>query len=135
MIFEELFNLQRNLENLFDRDLFQGTTFSRGLFPAINLFEKGDQIILKAEIPGMQKDDVRIEIHNDTVSLVGEKKRKGKDEVNYHRRERPWGTFRRQLALPFRVNPEKVAARLEDGVMTIEMEKAEEYKPRTITIK
>jgi len=134
MLYEHLFDLQRNLDSLFERDLFPGTTFSRGVFPAINMFEKGDVLLIKAELPGIDKKDIKIEIKNNTLSLTGEKKTNERDDVTYHRKERTEGTFKRQLSLPYRVNAEKVSAGFEDGVLTIEVEKAEGSKPRLITI-
>jgi len=134
MLFDHLFDLQNDLERLFDRDLLPGTTFSRGVFPAINMFERGDTLMLKTELPGMEKKDIKIELKDNSINLSGERKRSENEKVSYHRRERNSGIFRRQLNLPYRVNSEKISAKLEKGVLTISLEKADETKPRTITI-
>jgi HSP20 family protein len=134
MLFEHLLDLQKNLDSLFERDLFPGTTFSRGVYPAVNMFEKDDALVLKAEMSGIDKKDIKIEIKNDKLSLTGERKSYEKEDRTYHRKERAEGTFRRQINLPYKVNAEKVCATLEDGVLTIELAKAEESRPRLISV-
>jgi len=98
------------------------------------MFERGDRILLKAELPGIEKKDIKIEIKDNALYLAGERKSDEKKDVSYHRRERIFGTFRRQIALPYKVEPEKILAKLEEGVLTIEIERAEEVKPREIKI-
>ncbi|MBF0205919.1 MAG: Hsp20/alpha crystallin family protein [Oligoflexia bacterium] len=135
MLLENFLSLQKHLDELFNRELFPGTTFSRRSFPSMNLFEKDDALILKAELPGFEKEDLKIEIKENSLLLSGIKKERETDDRNYHRRERLFGTFTRQFGLPYRVNTEKVLATLLDGILTIEMEKAESAKVRSIAIK
>ncbi len=136
MFFEDILRLQKELDYMFGNDIFAHSTFSRGIFPAINLFEKEDGLVLKAELPAIKKEDINIELEGDLLTLSGERKT---DEVNedvvYHRRERDFGSFSRKIKLPYRVDNERVAASLENGVLTIELEKDQRDRARKITVK
>ncbi|MBF0312816.1 MAG: Hsp20/alpha crystallin family protein [Oligoflexia bacterium] len=134
-ILEQLLSLQKNLDDLFDMDVFPGTTFSRGVFPAINLFEKGDMLVLKAELPGIEKSDISIDLKNSSVLLSGSRNEVNKDRSSFHRKEHNYGPFRRKIELPFQVNPDKCSASLVDGVLTVHLEKEERAKSRLISIK
>lgn len=135
MFFEEMVKLQRELDSIFGKDFYPHSTFGRGTFPAINIFEKDDVLTLMAELPGINKDEVDIKLQGDMISLSGERKLKEDALVNYHRRERDSGRFHRQFKLPYRINAEKIEAKIENGVLTLTLPKDENEKPKAITVK
>ena len=134
MFFSDIFNTQRELDKIFNNDFFGRTTFARGSYPGINMFEMDDKLVLKAEVPGLKRQDLQIKLENDVLSLTGEMKNFEKENIRYHRRERRFGTFNRSLKLPYRIDPEKVQANLTDGILTVTLEKDENLKTRTIEI-
>jgi HSP20 family protein len=106
-----------------------------GVFPAINLTETGDSIRVRAELPGIELADLDVTVENDTLVIAGERKMASEsDEASYHRREREWGTFRRSFSLPSRVDATGVKARYRDGILTVELPKAAEARPRQIAV-
>ena len=108
---------------------------SAGVFPAINVSEDAESVYVRAELPGIEADDLEITMENDTLTISGERKPAAADEsVSYHRREREWGAFRRSLALQTRVDSAKVQARYTDGILTVILPKAAEARPKQITI-
>ena len=101
----------------------------------MDIYENGDNLVLKAELPGINPDDVEIRVEDNTLYLKGERKfEKEVKEQNYHRVERSYGTFTRTFSLPNSVDADKVAANYKDGVLTLTMPKKEEAKPKTIKI-
>lgn len=135
--FEKLFNLQKELDRYFDRELFSSpTTFGRGLYPAFNLFEKGSTYVLTMELPGFSEKDINVEVVEKQVVIAGKRAFQAEEKgVIYHRRERQAGEFNRSITLPDKVDPEKVTAALKNGILTLQVEKAKETQPRQITIK
>jgi HSP20 family protein len=103
--------------------------------PAIDLYEEKDNFILRAELPGMTKEEIALEIMDDTLTLSGERKfapeKKGDEAV---RKEISQGPFTRSIALPKSVQADKVGARYENGILTVTLPKKEEAKPKQITI-
>jgi len=101
----------------------------------VDIYENGDNLVLKAELAGINPDDVEIRVENNTLYLKGKRKfEKEVKEQNYHRVERSYGTFARSFSLPNSVDADKVAANFKDGVLTLTMPKKEEAKPKTIKI-
>jgi len=112
-----------------------GGNGARRWVPAMDLVETEDHFVLRADLPGMGEDDVRIEVEDRTLTLAGE--RRAEHESNgegYYRLERPAGAFSRSLALPEGVEPEAVAATFDKGVLEIRIPKPEQRKPRRVTI-
>ena len=95
MFFSDIFNTQRELDKIFNNDFFGRTTFARGSYPGINMFEMDDKLVLKAEVPGLKRQDLQIKLENDVLSLTGEMKNFEKENIRYHRRERRFGTLNR----------------------------------------
>jgi HSP20 family protein len=109
--------------------------FSGTWIPPVDISEEGDRLMVRAEVPGVKKDDIQIEFNEGVLTLRGERKfEKTSDEPNFHRVERTYGTFTRSFSLPRTVDAEKIAARYEDGVLEISIPKREEAKPRQIRI-
>jgi HSP20 family protein len=103
--------------------------------PPVDIYETDDALVLKAELPGVSKDDVSIEIHNNTLILRGERKHEAEvKEDHYHRVERAYGTFQRSFVLPTMVDQEKVQASYHDGILELRLPKLESAKPRRIAI-
>jgi HSP20 family protein len=93
-----------------------------------------DNIVAVVELPGMRKEDVEISLHDGTLTISGERKREGADGDKAERTERYIGTFRRTVALPTRVDANKVSATYRDGILTVTLPKAEEVKPKQIQV-
>jgi len=139
--FEQGFPLAaQNQFERFLRDAFspvsgEGEVSTRTWAPPVDIYENGDNLVLKAELPGFNPDDVEIRVEDNTLYLKGERKfEKDVKEQNYHRVERSYGTFTRTFSLPNSVDADKVTANYKDGVLTLTMPKREEAKPKTIKI-
>jgi HSP20 family protein len=138
--FEDMLRLQRALSRSLSRPFagFEGAASGRGVFPGLNVFEKdgGEAIAVRAEVPGVNREDLNIEIQGNRLVVEGQRQIAVAEEgARYHRRERRGGEFRRIFRLPFEVDRESATAEYREGVLTIHMEKAEAAKPRQIAIK
>ena len=103
--------------------------------PPIDIYETDDALVLKAELPGVSRDDVSIEIHQNTLILRGQRKHETEvKEEHYHRVERAYGTFQRSFMLPTQVDQEKVQATYHDGVLELRLPKSEAAKPKRVAI-
>jgi len=101
----------------------------------IDIFEEKDNVIVKAELPGMKKEDIDITVTDHTMRISGEKKREEKvEKKDYHRIERSYGSFTRSFRLPDNVNGEKAKASFKDGVLEVRVPKTKETKQKKITI-
>lgn len=110
---------------------------ARELLPPVDIYEEDEDVVVKAELPGMKKEEIAIELTEDAVSLSGEKKREEKVEhKGYCRIERSYGSFARSYALPAPVQTDKARARFQDGVLEVRIPKTEEAKRkiRAVTI-
>ena len=104
--------------------------------PAIDLYRENDEIVAKAELPGMKKDDIQVNITDSLLTISGEKKKEEESKAReYYQSERLYGSFMRKLSLPSRVNPEKARATYENGVLEIHLTKTDETKKRKVRIK
>ncbi|MDD4860312.1 MAG: Hsp20/alpha crystallin family protein, partial [Dehalococcoidales bacterium] len=104
--------------------------------PNIDLFEKGDKLVVRAEVPGIDKEDINISVTGDTLTLSGERKtEKETEEGDYYRSEMSYGKFTRSIVLPEYVDPEKIEATYDNGILEISMAKSEEAKAKKIEIK
>jgi HSP20 family protein len=105
-------------------------------YPAMNVWTNEDGVVITAELPGLNPDDIDISVVTDTLTLSGKRERDecGSD-ARFHRRERACGTFKRTFQLPFQVEAGEVKATFEKGVLEIVLPRAEADKPRKITIK
>ena len=124
----------RRLREEMDR-LAGAFTPAAASFPAVNLYAGRDGIAISAELPGVAKDELEIHAHRDTLTLRGTRRPAAENEQAYHRRERRSGAFTRTIQLPFRVDPERIEARLENGVLQLSLQRPEEDKPRRIEVK
>jgi HSP20 family protein len=112
-----------------------GVTTARD-FPPINIWLGDNSVVVTAELPGVARDEVTISLQEDVLMLEGKREPKlQQDNVNWQRRERAYGTFSRVVQLPFRVDPEKVQARFDNGILEIELERLEADRPKKIEIR
>ena len=135
--FDELERLRGQMNSLFEG--LSGSSFTvptAGVFPLMNLTEDGDNFYIRAELPGIKADDLDISVTGDSLSIGGERKLAAGDETTrYHRREREGGKFNRIINLPKQIDTGKVEANTTNGILTIVLPKAEEAKPRQISVK
>ena len=104
--------------------------------PSVDMFETENDVVIKASLPGLKADDVQINVTGEMLTLKGETKETTEEnEKSYHMREQRYGAFERSISLPTLVTPEKAKAEFEDGILTVTLPKAEEVKPKTITVK
>jgi HSP20 family protein len=137
----DLSTMQREINRLFD-NFFRGGVQDDGTFgisywsPAVDIAEHDNEFIVKVELPGVSKDDVKITLGSNVLTIHGEKKqdRETKDD-NYHRTERMYGSFQRSFTLPSTVRGDKIDAVYKDGILTVTLPKAEEAKPKQIEVK
>ena len=137
--FRDLLATQRDFDRLF-REAFspvfgEGELSTRTWAPSVDIYENGDNLVLKAELPGVDPKDVEVRVENNTLYLKGERKFENEvKEQNYHRVERSYGSFARSFSLPNSISTDKVKAEFKDGLLTLTMPKREEAKPKTIKI-
>ena len=133
----ELDSLQGDMNRLFDR-FFEGRTgngTSRRWIPAMDLVETDEHLVLRGDLPGMTEDDVDIEIKDNVLTVSGERKAEHEDKgEGYHRVERSFGSFSRSLNLPAGIDPEKVEASFDNGVLEVRVPKPAEAKPTRVQI-
>ncbi len=130
--------LRGELDSFFELPFWSNVGRAGQLFtgwsPALDLYQSNDNVIAVVELPGMRKEDIDISLHDNTLTISGERKRESKGDENAERTERYVGTFRRSIALPTRVDANKVSATYEDGILKVTLPKAEEAKPKQIQV-
>jgi HSP20 family protein len=133
----ELEQLQRRMDRLFQNVFgLERAPWRVGVYPLVNISEDRDHVFVRAELPGVKAQDLDITLQDNNLILRGERKIPAEEkQVNYHRRERESGFFRRVVTLPTTVQGEKVQAAFKDGILTIKLAKPEEIKPRKIEVK
>jgi len=132
--FSTLLGLQNTLESFRRSDWLQSSPSAGGSYPPLNVFRKGDDFILVAEVPGINKSDLDIQVKGRTVRLSGSKSVKYPDQASVHRRERLQGRFDRSMTLPIEVDQDRVTAQYHDGVLAVSLPRADQDKPRSIQI-
>jgi HSP20 family protein len=135
-----MMTLRQAMDRLFD-DAFARPLSMNGMsaLPSLDVYETGDELVVKAVLPGLKAEDVNITVTADTLTLRGEYNQdngnNGSMEPTYHIREWRGGAFERTIRLPLDVQTDKAKADFENGILTISLPKAESVKPRTITVK
>jgi len=138
--FREMSSLQDRMNSIFtnfrmrtplaEEEIAQGKWI-----PAVDIYETTEAIILKAELPGITKEDIQVEVKDNTLTLKGEKKFSPEvQEENYHRIERSYGAFQRVFTLPGTVQTDRVKAKCKDGILEIVLPKVEKAKPKQIKV-
>lgn len=136
----EMVTLREAMDRLFDDAFTRPWGLTDGWhgsnIPAIDMYQTDDEVVVKAVLPGIKSDEVQINVTGDILTIKGEMKQKDEiKEKNYHIREQRWGAFERSVRLPVTVVSDKAKADFENGVLTVTLPKAEEVKPKLITIK
>jgi HSP20 family protein len=137
--FRDLMSIQNELNRLFGRTWSSGEeTESAGAWvPALDVYETGDRYVVSVELPGIDPDAVEVSVEDSTLTIKGERQFTYKDvnDDQFRRIERRYGAFSRSLTLPQTADSENVSASFDRGVLTIEVPKREEAKPRKIVVK
>lgn len=133
---DELHRMRQQMEQMLESAATPNQREAAGVLPLINLTEGKDNYYVRAELPGVQGDELDIQVTANNLAISGERKIAAEDEgARYHRREREAGTFSRMIGLPGEVDTDKVEAKLENGILTVVISKAEIAKPKQITVK
>ena len=138
--FSELMSLRQAMARLFEGSVVRPTHFlpalSARLTPSVDIYQDQDKLTVKATLPGLKSEDVSIDISDGVLTIKGEAKSEEEvKEEDYLYKERRYGSFCRGFNLPSGIQPDKADATMEDGILTLNIPKAEEAKPRTIKIK
>ena len=136
-MWDQLQQFQSEMNRLFDRWSDGGARAGAvATFPAVNVWEEGDEVLVEAELPGLNLKDLEIYVTGgNQLTLQGERKPPVPGKGAWHRQERAFGSFVRTLTLPYPVNADKVEAKLEHGVLLVKLPKHESAKPRKIVVK
>lgn len=125
--------MDRLFDNIYGRGWRDGDLFES---PSVDMYQTENDIVVKASLPGMKADDIQISVVGDVLTLRGEVHTEEEiNEASYHIRERRIGSFARSLPLPAAVQSDRAKAEFENGVLTLTLPKAEEMRPKTITVK
>ena len=132
----EISQLRNEMDRLFGRFGVAANGQQRRSYPALNMWEDDDNLMVEAELPGFEMDELEMYVTGgNQLSIKGERKQPEMGEGTWHRQERGFGTFSRLVELPHQVDADKVSADFENGVLRITLPKAEDAKPRRITVK
>ena len=130
-----LTDLRDEIDRLFESPLARTSEFLAGWTPAFDVYEEKDNFIVKAELPGMKREDINVSLHDGNLIISGERRSETKSEnAEVYRAERFFGKFQRAVALPTSVAANKVQAQYKDGVLTVTLPKSEEAKPKQIEV-
>ena len=135
--FQEMLTLREAMNQLFEESVVSPNTARRGqnFVPALDLSETPDAYIVEMAVPGMKAEDLEVTVENGVLTVKGEVKKEQEDtQRNFHRVERRFGSFTRTVGLPSRIKADSIHADLQDGVLRLDIPKAEEVKPRKISV-
>ena len=136
----DLMRMREDMNRLFSQffregDDEEGTWLTGAWAPPVDIHETDEVLILKAELPGFSKDDVHVELHNNRLTLRGERRHETEvKEEQYHRRERAYGSFQRTFQLPTTIDQDKVKASFQNGILELRLPKSEAAKPKRIAL-
>lgn len=133
--FDALLEFQRALDAFRESSWLDDVFTGSGAYPPLNVFSKGDDVVIVTEVPGVKKSDLKIEVKDSTVRIAGTKDiSAGGERASVHRRERAQGRFDRTVTLPVEIDAERVKAECRDGILALYLPRAERSKPRSISI-
>lgn len=132
----EFERIRQGLDELSRSYTEKGKVQSRAnVYPALNIYEEADRLLITAELPGVKTSDLELSIEGETLTIQGKRDRRPTEAgASYHRREIESGSFSRAIALPIKVDTERVGARLTNGILTITLMKASAVTPRQIKV-
>jgi HSP20 family protein len=133
----EMMTLREAMDRLFDDAFTRPLSLRDGWSaPAIDMYQTDNDVVVRAALPGFKADDVQINVTGDVLTIRGEiKHEEEQQEKSWHIREHRWGSFERSISLPTDVVSDRAQADFDNGILTITLPKAEEVKPKTITVK
>jgi len=131
---EQISNLRDEVNRLFESPLAGLTQAFNSWSPAVDLYEDKDNVVVKAELPGMKKEEIDVSLHEGALTISGERKIEREEKGETYRSERFFGRFQRSVMLPSAVDESKVSASYKDGILTITLPKSEEAKPKQIEV-
>ncbi|HOE74596.1 MAG TPA: Hsp20 family protein [bacterium] len=132
----EMASMREALDRMFDEGVTTLTRNSDWQYPAINVRQTENNILIEADVPGMKQEDIDIEISDNMVTIAGERKASHEEKgANYFHKEVSFGSFRRSINLPVDVRGDKASADIVDGTLVVKLPKAEPEKPKTIKLK
>lgn len=132
--FDALLDLQQALESFRTSDWLSRGPSAGGAYPLLNVFRKGDDYAVIAELPGVKKSDLDIQVKGNTIRIAGTKAIDYGEKVSLHRRERLSGRFDRTISLPVEVDADRVQAEYNDGILALLLPRSERDKPRSIKL-
>ncbi len=135
--FRDVFTLQDRMNRFFSDALFRNTAegTTADWLPVVDIYEQGDSLVVQAELPGLRKDDVSVQVENSVLTLQGERRQeKSVKSEQYHRLERSFGRFTRSFSLPSGIDTKNIRAEFRDGILKVTLPKAEEAKPKKIEV-
>jgi HSP20 family protein len=132
--FEALGAMQRALDRYYESDWLSSMPSASGPFPPINVFRKGDDVVVIAELPGVKKSDIAVQIKDDTIRISGTKALAYGKAASLHRAERQEGGFDRVVQIPVNVDAAKAKAEYRDGILALLLPRAEQDRPKTIAV-
>lgn len=132
--FATLAAVQRAMDSVMGGDWLGTRTAGSGAYPPVSVFNEGEDFVVVAELPGVRKEDLDVQVRGDTLRIKGKKTVAHEDKASVHRREREAGEFDRTLTLPAQLDAAKVAADYRDGVLTVRLPRAESERPRSVAI-
>lgn len=138
----DMLSIQDEMNRLFDRFFIRSPWEEQeGLdaanwYPSMDISENNNEFVVSAELPGLRKEDIHITYTNGTLKIEGERKKdKEEKDTNFHRVERVYGKFCRTFQLPSQIKNDKISADFKDGILKINLPKADEVKPKEIEVK
>jgi HSP20 family protein len=132
--FDALTSLQQALDSFRSSSWLASSPSGGGSYPPVNVFRKGDDFILIAEVPGIKKSDLQVQVKGKTIRLAGSKSAIYPEKAGVHRRERLSGRFDRAVTLPLEIDGDGVKAECRDGILALFLPRAERDKPRSIQV-
>ena len=132
--FDALSSLQQTMDAFRASDWLTAGLSGGGAYPTLNVFRKGDDFVLVAEVPGVKKSDLDIQVKGNAIKLAGAKAAAYPDKASLHRRERLFGRFDRTVTLPVEIDPEGVKAEYNEGLLALWLPRAAHEKPKSIPV-
>jgi HSP20 family protein len=126
--------LQQALDTFRASSWLDSSPSGSGAYPPLNVFRKGDDLVVITELPGIRKENLQIQVKGNTIRLAGTKSVDYGEKAGLHRRERLAGNFDRAITVPVEIDPERVKAEYRDGILALYLPRAERDKPKTIAI-
>ena len=127
-------SFQQALDALRESDWLESGTSGGGAYPPVNVFRKGEDLVAIAEVPGIEKKNIEIQVRGNVIRIAGSKALDYGDKASIHRRERLAGHFDRAISLPVEIDAERVKAECRDGVLAVYLPRAERDKPKSIKV-